>query len=375
MWGGAGTGHWVRCTVNRSRVVEDSYYELNALGPDLKKTIQARVSFVNSEGLQEAGIDGGGLFKEFVNTLSREAFNPNHGLFCQTPEGLLFPNPKAEAAQTWQDMEHIKLFEFLGRIVGKLFEFFGRIVGKAIYDGILAIYDGIRAIYDGILVELRFASFFLRKMLGKERVLASFFPRKMLGKEMFFDDLGSLDPDLHKNLLYVKNYEGDFDDLALNFVAVEDHFGAAREYELLPGGKNVPVTADNVLKYKNLVADWWLNRRIQQQSKAFMRGLQQSKACMRNLQVSKDLVQPEWIRMFSPDELQMMISGSTLPVDIDDLRGNCVYGGGYSEEHATVKIFWEVLNDFDQKERKALEGALFVDYSIPMVPDPCIIHS
>ena len=35
--------HWVRCTVNRSRVVEDSYYELNALGPDLKRTIQARV--------------------------------------------------------------------------------------------------------------------------------------------------------------------------------------------------------------------------------------------------------------------------------------------------------------------------------------------
>jgi len=39
-------------------------------------------------------------------------------------------------------IEHIKLFEFLGRIVGK-------------------------AIYDGILVELRMASFFLRKMLGK----------------------------------------------------------------------------------------------------------------------------------------------------------------------------------------------------------------
>jgi len=29
--------------------------------------------------------------------------------------------------------------------------------------------------------------------------------------------------------------------------------------------------------------------------------------------------QPEWIRMFSPDELQMLISGSTLPVDLADL--------------------------------------------------------
>ena len=58
---------------------------------------------------------------------------------------------------------------------------------------------------------------------------------------MFFDDLGSLDPDLHKNLLYVKNYAGDFDDLSLNFVAVEDHFGEAREHELVPGGKDIPV--------------------------------------------------------------------------------------------------------------------------------------
>ena len=37
---------------------------------------------------------------------------------------------------------------------------------------------------------------------------------------MLFDDPGSPDPDLHKNLLYVKNYEGDFEHLALNFVAV-----------------------------------------------------------------------------------------------------------------------------------------------------------
>ena len=50
--------------------------------------------------------------------------------------------------------------------------------------------------------------------------------------------------------------------------------------------------------------------------------------------------QPEWIRMFSPDELLLLSSGSTLPVDLADLRGNCVFGGGYSEAHATVQIFW-----------------------------------
>eukprot|EP00293_Proteomonas_sulcata_P020158 CAMPEP_0184314510 /NCGR_PEP_ID=MMETSP1049-20130417/74919_1 /TAXON_ID=77928 /ORGANISM="Proteomonas sulcata, Strain CCMP704" /LENGTH=632 /DNA_ID=CAMNT_0026632461 /DNA_START=46 /DNA_END=1944 /DNA_ORIENTATION=- len=292
--------NWVRCTIKRSRVVEDSYLELNSLGSDLKRTIQ--ISFINQEGLQEAGIDGGGLFKEFVNTLSQQAFNPQYGLFCSTSEKLLFPNPQAEAAHGWAGtVDHLKLFEFLGRIVGK-------------------------AIYDGILIELRMAPFFLRKMLGKE---------------MFFDDLASLDPDLYKNLLFTKNYKGDFEDLALNFVVSEDILGEHRQTELVPGGTNIAVTADNVLRYKNLVSDYWLNRRIQQQSQAFMRGL-------------SDLVKPEWIRMFSPDELQMIISGSVQKIDLQDLRANCVYGGGYSEEHESVQLFWKVVEEFEQEDREHL---------------------
>ena len=37
-------------------------------GADLKRTIQ--IEFVNQEGLAEAGIDGGGLFKEFFHALA-----------------------------------------------------------------------------------------------------------------------------------------------------------------------------------------------------------------------------------------------------------------------------------------------------------------
>ena len=54
----------------------------------------------------------------------------------------------------------------------------------------------------------------------------------------------------------------------------------------------------------------WLRRRIAYQSQALMRGL-------------ADLIRPEWIRMFSPDELQMLISGS-----VQVGSSVCVYGGG-----------------------------------------------
>ena len=171
-----GPHEWVHGRVRRARVLSDSYEELNPHGPNLKRTVQ--IQFVNHEGLTEAGIDGGGLFKEFINTLAGQAFNPEYGLFKCTEQELLFPNPQAESANPFAEtINSLQLFEFIGRIIGK-------------------------AIYDGILIELRLAPFFLRKMLGKE---------------MYFDDLESLDADLYKNLLWTVRYTGDYADLALNF--------------------------------------------------------------------------------------------------------------------------------------------------------------
>ena len=43
-----------------------------------------------------------------------------------------------------------------------------------------------------------------------------------LGRQSFLDDLASLDPDLYNGLIFLKNYDGDFEALTLNFtVAVE----------------------------------------------------------------------------------------------------------------------------------------------------------
>ena len=163
-----GPNEWVRARVRRARVLQDSYEELNVLGANLKRTVQ--IEFVNHEGLTEAGIDGGGLFKEFLNAFAGQAFSPEYGLFKSTEQALLFPNPQADSANPFAEtINHLQLFEYIGRVIGK-------------------------AVYDGILIELRLAPFFLRKMLGKE---------------MYFDDLESLDEDLYKNLMWTKKYTGE----------------------------------------------------------------------------------------------------------------------------------------------------------------------
>ena len=56
-----------------------------------------------------------------------------------------------------------------------------------------------------MLVELPLASFFLSKLLGQKSA------------NVDIDHLQSLDPMLYKNLLYLKNYDGDVQDLGLDF--------------------------------------------------------------------------------------------------------------------------------------------------------------
>ena len=48
-------------------------------GAALKSRMQ--ITFVNEQGLEEAGIDGGGVFKEFMDTLCKRAFDPQVFLF------------------------------------------------------------------------------------------------------------------------------------------------------------------------------------------------------------------------------------------------------------------------------------------------------
>jgi len=49
---------------------------------------------VNAQGLDEPGIDGGGVFREFLSELLKTGFDPNHGYFATTQDALLYPNPQ-----------------------------------------------------------------------------------------------------------------------------------------------------------------------------------------------------------------------------------------------------------------------------------------
>ncbi|KAJ6891471.1 E3 ubiquitin-protein ligase UPL6-like isoform X1 [Populus alba x Populus x berolinensis] len=283
-----------RFRIRRDHILEDAYNQMSALSEeDLRGLI--RVSFINEFGVEEAGIDGGGIFKDFMENITRAAFDVQYGLFKETSDHLLYPNPGSGMIHE----QHLQFFHFLGTLLAK-------------------------AMFEGILVDIPFATFFLSKLKQKYNYL---------------NDLPSLDPELYRHLIFLKRYQGDISDLELYFVIVNNEYGEKTEEELLPGGRNQRVTNDNVIPFTHLVSNYRLNYQIRLQSSHFMRGFQQ-------------LIKKEWIDMFNEHELQLLISGSLESLDIDDLRSHTNYAGGYHSEHYVIEMFWEVLKGFSLENQK-----------------------
>eukprot|EP00633_Aureoumbra_lagunensis_P003023 CAMPEP_0197299712 /NCGR_PEP_ID=MMETSP0890-20130614/46611_1 /TAXON_ID=44058 ORGANISM="Aureoumbra lagunensis, Strain CCMP1510" /NCGR_SAMPLE_ID=MMETSP0890 /ASSEMBLY_ACC=CAM_ASM_000533 /LENGTH=952 /DNA_ID=CAMNT_0042778145 /DNA_START=123 /DNA_END=2978 /DNA_ORIENTATION=+ len=257
--------------IRRERVFEDGYAALSS--GDIRNTLQ--VSFVNAAGEDEPGIDGGGLFKEFLDEVAKIAFGPQR--FAASASNALYPLPEASSEDSWQydqGENNLTMPSHLAQI-----EFCGRIIGKALYER--------------VLVEPRFARFFLNKCLGKDN---------------YFDDLESLDAELYQNLLKLRHLSAnELPNLGLTMaITVHDpSSGSQRDLELVPRGSHIPVDDRNRETYARLIAHYRLNVQTAAVSSAFLRGL-------------RDAIPLRWLRMFDPDELQLLISGDDQPIDIED---------------------------------------------------------
>ncbi|KAI0357322.1 HECT-domain-containing protein [Trametes cingulata] len=282
-----------RVTIRRTSVAQDGFDRLG----DVNLKAPIAITFVDQFGNEEAGIDGGGVFKEFLTNLCKEVFDTDRGLWLANKKNELYPAPHSYATEP----HSLAWYRFIGRILGK-------------------------ALYDGILVDVAFAGFFLAKWLGKQSWL---------------DDLASLDPELYNGLIFLKHYTGDPEELSLNFTVAEEEFGVTKTVDLLPNGSNIPVTRENRLQYIYLVAHYRLTKQIKKQSNAFFEGL-------------SEIIDPKWLRMFNQQELQILLGGVNAPIDLDDLRAHTQYGGLYDDHEPTIEIFWSVVKTFNQDERRKL---------------------
>uniref|UniRef100_A0A8C8LR11 HECT-type E3 ubiquitin transferase n=1 Tax=Oncorhynchus tshawytscha TaxID=74940 RepID=A0A8C8LR11_ONCTS len=259
--------HVTHITIRRSRMLEDGYDQLRRLPVNSIKGV-IRVKFVNDLGVDEAGIDQDGVFKEFLEEIIKKVFNPALNLFKTTSGNeRLYPSPTSYIHEN-----HLQLFEFVGKMLGK-------------------------AMYEGIVVDVPFASFFLSQVMGHHH--STFYSS--------IDELPSLDSEFYKNLTSIKRYDGDVGDLGLTLSYDEDVMGQLVCHELIPGGKTMQVTNENKISYIHLMAHFRMHTQIKEQTAAFIRGY-------------RSIINPEWLHMFSTPEVQRLVSGDNAEIDLDDLK-------------------------------------------------------
>lgn len=155
----------------RDRIYQDAYDRILMMQEEFSKHYW--IKFIDANGYEEEGADGGGLFKEFINEVLKSAMSDAYGFFLETPiTWTYYPNPWSEEIPDYDSH-----FWLIGMIVGK-------------------------ALQKGILIPCEFSKFFLNLIVGVENT---------------FNELKSLDKTLHDNLIFLKNYEGNVQDLSLTF--------------------------------------------------------------------------------------------------------------------------------------------------------------
>lgn len=276
--------------IRRDQVFLDSYRALFFKSRDEFRDSKLDINFKG-----ESGIDAGGVTREWYQVLSRQMFNPDYALFTPvaSDETTFHPN-----RTSYINPEHLSFFKFIGRIIG-----------KAIYDGSYLDCHFSRAVY-----------------------------KRILGKQVSLKDMENLDLEYFKSLMWM--LENDITDVITeDFLVETDDYGEHKIIDLVPNGRNIPVTEENKNDYVKLVVEYRLTTSVSEQMDNFISGFHEI--------IPKDLVS-----IFGEQELELLISG--LPdINVDDWKNNTTYNN-YSPSSIQIQWFWRAIKSFDNEERAKL---------------------
>lgn len=266
---------YIKIEVRRSKLLEDSHSVLTQFQlHDLHKYL--RIEFHN-----EAGIDAGGLEREWFEQVTALLFAPEAGLFTScggSSSGAYHINPTSLS----YNPRHLSYFKFIGRFIGKA------IMGQ-------------HCIQAHLSVPLR---------------------KQMISMPITFSDLEFVDEELYRNLKWLKRSCTQVSSLMLDFSISYGGLHAdptngsnanIMSYDLKPGGSELPVTDDNKEEYLQLRLRHRMLDSIKPQLEHFLTGLY-------------EVVPADLLSVFDYQELDLLLCG-TPDIDLDDWMHNTEYLG------------------------------------------------
>jgi E3 ubiquitin-protein ligase NEDD4 len=129
------------------------------------------------------------------------------------------------------------------------------------------------------------------------------------------------------------------DILELTFSTEDDRFGESITIDLKPGGRDIEVTNENKKEYIDLITEWRIQKRVEEQFNAFVFGF-------------NELIPPDLVNVFDEKELELLIGGIA-DIDVDDWKKHTDYRG-YSENDPVIEMFWKCITAWDAEQKSRL---------------------
>lgn len=175
----------------------------------------------------EAGVDEGGVRREYLGAVTRAFCDPDFALFKLT----------CDNDYTYQinecsgiNPDHLHFFELFGKLLAM-------------------------AMIQEVPIEVRFNTGFYKQLLGMP---------------LDFDDLEAIDRELYVSMRWVQ--DNDPEGMDFVFSTTVDHFGEMQEIDLVEDGRNVPVTEENKADFISKKAEWRMEKCVTQQMDAIQKG-------------------------------------------------------------------------------------------------------
>nr|XP_033799293.1 probable E3 ubiquitin-protein ligase HECTD2 isoform X2 [Geotrypetes seraphini] len=281
--------------VRRMQLVSDSLDELTRKRADLKKKL--KVTFIG-----EAGLDMGGLTKEWFLLLIRQIFHSDYGMF------------------SYHSDSHCYWFNSFKSDNYAEFRLIGTLMGLALYNS--------------ITLDIRFPPCCYKKLLSPPMFSCD------QNTPVTLDDLYQIMPELAHGLSELLLYEGNVEeDFYSTFQVFQEEFGVIKSYNLKPSGDKIPVTNQNRKEYIQLYVDFLLNKSIYKQFATFYCGFH-------------SVCSSDALMLLCPEEVEILICGSP-ELDMHALQNNTQYDG-FVKSDPTIQYFWDVVLGYSLDLQKKL---------------------
>ncbi|EYC44420.1 hypothetical protein Y032_0462g1901 [Ancylostoma ceylanicum] len=216
----------IKFRFSRSNLLNDAFEQILAADPVALRRARLSIAFDDEEGL-----DYGGPSRELFYLLSRELFHPYYGLFEYSAPDQYTVQISPHSHLVQQELQWMELA--------------GRVLGLALLH---------RCLID---------TFFTRT-----------FYKMLLEQPVTVLDLQEVDPEFYRSMMWIRENPVD-PSLGMTFVVSEEENGQVVEKELLPNGAELEVADQNKEEFISLMVKWRVERGIQRQSRALLRGLHQ----------------------------------------------------------------------------------------------------